>query len=366
VDILGGQAIQAVRLVSRLRDIPGLDVSLLPINPRLPSVLRVLQEVKYLRTLITSSLYLAMLLRRLPRHDVVHIFSASYLSFVLAPTPALIVSKLYRRKTVLNYRSGEAEDHLRRWGRTAIPTIRLADEVVVPSAYLVDVFAAFDLQARSIPNIFDSEQFQFRERRPLRPVFLSNRNLEPHYNVGCVLRAFKLIQDRYPVARLIVAGGGSQDEELKRLARCLGLRSVEFVGKIAPDRMGELYEEADIYLNGSDIDNMPASIIEAFACGLPVITTDVGGIPYIVIDQETGLLVPRGDHEAMASAAVRLLSDHSLATSMIQRARQECEERYCWGAVEDAWVELYTDLAGRRLPRTADDARLSTLTLTNS
>src|SRR5204863_8487917 len=122
--------------------------------------------------------------------------SASYFSFLLAPTPAILVAKLYDKRIVLNYRSGEAADHLRRWRRTAIPTIRLVDEIAVPSDYLVDVLAQFELVSRPISNFVDTDHFSFRERNPLRPVFLSNRNFAPLYNVGCTLRAFAIIQRR--------------------------------------------------------------------------------------------------------------------------------------------------------------------------
>ncbi|HEV2763636.1 MAG TPA: glycosyltransferase family 4 protein, partial [Pyrinomonadaceae bacterium] len=269
-DILGGQAVQAARLLERFREEPSIEVEFLPVNPRLPGPLRALQRVKYVRTVVTSAAYVASLLRRVRRFDVIHIFSASYFSFVLAPTPAVLVSKLYGKRTVLNYRSGEAEDHLRRWSRTALPTVRLFDRVAVPSGYLVDVFGGFGLRAESVFNFVDSTRFRFRERRPLRPVFLSNRNLEPLYNVACVLRAFAAVQQKFPDASLTVAGDGSQRQQLHALASELGLRNVEWVGRVEPARMPELYDAADVYLNAPNIDNMPGSIIEAYAAGTPV------------------------------------------------------------------------------------------------
>ena len=346
LEILGGQAVQAARLLEELRREPALEVSFLPINPRLPGPLRLLQRVKYVRTIATLLFYCATLVARVRAYDVIHIFSASYFSFLLAPTPAILVARLYGKKTVLNYRSGEAEHHLRRW-RTAVPTIRLVDAVAVPSGYLVDVFARFGLRAQSIFNIVELGRFRFRERRPLRPVFLANRNLEPLYNVGCVLRAFALIRERFPEARLTVAGDGSQRAELEELARELGLRQAKFIGRVEPARMHELYDAADIYLNSSDIDNMPGSIIESFAAGLPVVTTDAGGIPYIVSDGETGLLVRRNDHEALAGAAIRLLEDEALAVKITRAAHAECG-KYNWAAVRDEWLKLYRGLRPAR------------------
>src|SRR5439155_1504171 len=110
--------------LARLREESSLEVSFLPVNPRLSGPLRRLQSVKYVRTIVTSLAYGAMLLARVRRYDVIHIFSAAYTSFMLAPTPAILVAKLYGKKSVLNYRSGEAEDHLHRWRRTALPTLK--------------------------------------------------------------------------------------------------------------------------------------------------------------------------------------------------------------------------------------------------
>src|SRR6185369_13006002 len=114
-DILGGQSVQAARLFERLKEESSIEIDFLPINPRLPGVLRQLQRMKYVRTVVTSVAYVASLLFHAFRYDVLHVFSASYLSFALAPTPAILIGKLYGRKVLLNYHSGEAEDHLQRW-----------------------------------------------------------------------------------------------------------------------------------------------------------------------------------------------------------------------------------------------------------
>src|SRR5262249_56517731 len=94
--------------------------------------------------------------------------------------------------------------------------MRLADLIAVPSGYLVEVFGRSGLCARAVSNVVDTELFGYREREPLSPVFLSNRNLEPLYNVECTLIAFGKIQQRYPEARLVVAGGGTPKKELAK------------------------------------------------------------------------------------------------------------------------------------------------------
>src|SRR2546423_9363861 len=117
LDILGGQAVQAERLLRHLENEPSVQVSFVPINPRLPGRLRKLQSIKYVRTVTTSILYWLKLLREVPKHDVIHIFSAAYFSFFIAPTPAILIGKLYSKKILLNYHSGEAEGHLRKYRR---------------------------------------------------------------------------------------------------------------------------------------------------------------------------------------------------------------------------------------------------------
>jgi glycosyltransferase involved in cell wall biosynthesis len=323
---------------------PDLEVGFVPHNPRLPGVLRSLQSIKYVRTVVTTLYYVLLLLWRVRQYDIVHIFSASYYSYSLSVIPALFIARLYGKKSILNYRSGEAEDHLENW-RSAVPTIRWADEVVVPSGYLVDVFARHGLQARAIHNIVELDRFSFRERQPLRPIFLTSRLLEPLYNVPCVLRAFAIIQQRYPDATLTVAGDGFLRADLEALARELQLRDCEFIGFVPFDRMPALYDAADIYLSATNIDNMPSSLTESMACGLNVVTTDGGGsIPYIMTNEETGLIVKRDDHEALAAAAVRLLEDNEFALQLVRNAH-ESSKKFTWPYIRNEWLKVYRELA---------------------
>ena len=94
-DILGGQSVQAARLMQRLREEPSLEVSFLPINPPFPGMLKKIQSVKYVRSIRTTLLYWASLLRHVRKFDVIHIYAASYFSFMISPTPALLVARLY-------------------------------------------------------------------------------------------------------------------------------------------------------------------------------------------------------------------------------------------------------------------------------
>ena len=318
---------------------PELQLTFLPID--VPE-LRFVRRIKYVRTLANFVVYNSMLFSRMLRSDVVHIFTAAYYSYLMWTVPAILLGRLMGVKVIVNYHDGQAEDHLRRW-RIAVPTLRMADAVVTPSGFLVDVFKKFGVKAQAIFNIIDMDRFTFRRRNPLRPVFMTNRGLEPLYNVGCVIRAFGIIQQHYPEASLTVAHDGPCRGELEQLARDLQLQQVVFVGKVPQDEIAGLYDHADIYLMSPNIDNMPLSLLESFAAGLPVVATNVGGVPYIVTDGETGLLVECGDHEAMAVQAMALLRDPQLAERLVENARLQCRN-YSWDLIRAQWLELYHQL----------------------
>lgn len=338
LEILGGQGVQARALVENLQG-EGYEVTFLPINPRFPPGLRWFRRFPYARTLLNQMLYLPSL-HRLRHADVVHIFSASYWSFVLAPLPAILAARCFRKRVVLHYHSGEAEHHLAGWGIFVHPWLRRVQEIIVPSEYLLGIFLRYGYRVRVIRNIVDTSHFRYRERTPLRPRLLSTRNLEPHYRVDNTLVAFVLLKHHYPEASLTIAGYGSEEGRLRRLADLLGIDGIRFVGRVEPAAMPGLCEAADIFVNASVIDNQPVSVLEAFAAGLPVISTGTGDIAAMVRDGETGLLVPPENPEALAKAVMMLLERPDQARRMTQRARQEVEH-YAWSQVRHAWAEVY-------------------------
>ena len=337
--ILGGQAVQADRLLTGWRNDADVDAWLVPINPQLPGVAGGLQRVKYVRTIVTQMAYWPELMRELRRADVVHIFSASYFSFVLSPWPAVRVARALSKPIVFNYHSGEAPDHLRR-SPLARRTLRDSEVNVVPSRFLREVFEHFGLSARVIPNHIDLDRFRYRERRILRPRLLSTRNFEPLYNVACTLRAFRLVQARVPEATLTLVGSGSQEQALRALASELGLRGVTFAGRLSPDDMPGAYADADVYVQTPRVDNMPISVLEAFASGTPVVSTRVGGVPAMLTDGTHGSLVADDDHEAMADAVLRLLDDPARASRVAAQAHAACTD-YTWDATRSMWLDAY-------------------------
>jgi glycosyltransferase involved in cell wall biosynthesis len=338
--ILGGQSVQALRMLEGWRDDADIEAWLVPIDPLPRKPLDRLLAVKFVRTLVTQLWYWPLLVRELRRADVVHVFSASYASFLLAPLPAVVIATLVRRPVILNYHSGEAPDHLRRSVIARFVMKRWVDRVVVPSPFLRDVCASFGIGAEIVPNTVDITRFAYRVRDPLRPRLISTRNFEPLYNIACTLRAFARIQARYPEASLALVGSGSQEGALRTLAASLRLQNVTFAGRVDPSQMHRYYADSDLYVQTPTIDNMPLSLLEAFASGLPAVATRIGGVPAMMRDGVHGLLVRDDDDEAVASQVIRLLEQPAYARALAAAARETCAA-YQWPLVSARWLAVY-------------------------
>ena len=337
----GGQAIEARTLVDGFAREPDFRVELQPIDPRIPGWIA---RIRGVRTLARMPLYLCGLVRRIRRADVVHVFTAAFWPFLLTTTPAVLLARAFGKPVVLNYRDGRAADHIgAAWVRFVL---RRATLLVFPSGFLRDLFRRSGFDGEVVANVVDMERFRYRGRTPLRPVLLSCRLLEELYAVENTIRAFARVRAEYPAARLIVVGDGDRRASLEALVRDEGIAGVEFEGAVPHREIPEWFDRADILLNSSRIDNMPHSLIEAFAAGLPVVTTPSGGIPYVVEDGRNGLFVPIDDAEAMAGAVRRLLEEPPLAQALVREGLEDVRDRYSWNAARQRWINTYRSLAG--------------------
>jgi len=339
---VGGQSVQADLLLSSLRNDPEVESHLIPIDPAFPRFLAWAEKIPFLRTLVREPIYLWSLWQGLRKTDLAHIFSASYWSFLLAAAPALLMARLAGTKALIHYHSGEARDHLSR-SRTARSVLKCADRLVVPSGYLASVFREFGLPAQVVPNIVDLSQFSFRLRDPIRPHFLCTRGFHPYYRVDIVVRAFAKVKEAYPDASLELVGSGPLEAEIRNLVNTLRLTDASFCGVASREQIARFYDRADLFINASSLDNMPVSILEAFASGTPVVSTDPEGMQYVVQHERNGLLSEPGDAAALARNAVRLLRDSALSSRIARNARDDCD-RYCWTQVRGRWLDIYNSM----------------------
>lgn len=313
----GGMALQA-GLLEKLLRLDGVAVTLFPTNFPIP---RALSRLPGLRTLFRSVLIWPKLASAILKADVVHLLAASWEYFFLAVCPTVLVARICGRKIVLNYRGGEAERFFRLFGWLAWPIFQLADVIVTPSEFLAGVIGRrFRRSVSIVPNILDCRRFRFRKRTAIEPKIVISRHLEKKYDIETALSAFRLVQQHYPQSSLWIAGTGPEEARLRKLVSEWGLDNVRFLGHVAQADLPPLYEQCDIFLNSSRVDNFPGALLEASGAGLVVITTDAGGIPFIYKDGETALLAPAGDWQGLAQAVLKVLQSRSLAMNLATQA----------------------------------------------
>lgn len=339
----GGMANQTRQLAELLRG-EGAAVELVQVNaPYRPAWAERLKGVRAFFRLVP---YLLRLWRGAGRADLMHVMANSGWSWHLFAAPAVWIGWLRGVPVVVNYRGGEAEAFLARSAASVRATLRRAASLVLPSGFLLEVFARYGMRGRIVANIVDLERFRPREvpRRSVDgPLLIAARNLEAIYGNDTVLRAFALLSESWPGARLSIAGSGPEAAALAALAQELGVADrVRFTGRLDRDQMAALYRDADLMLNASRVDNMPNALLEALASGLAVVTSDVGGIPFIVRQRQTAMLVPPDDPQAMAKAAHEVLADASLHAALVAAGRDEVQ-RYRWSSVRAELLAAYVD-----------------------
>jgi glycosyltransferase involved in cell wall biosynthesis len=370
----GGMANQTAQLARLLRA-DGVDVEIVQVNaPYAPAWIGRVRGVRALARLLP---YLRRLWRAIGNCDVVHVMANSGWAWHLFAAPAIQLAARRGRPVVVNYRGGEAATFLARRARVVKGSLRRSSALVVPSGFLHAVFGSHGIDSRVVPNIVDVERFApvadpagdrsstgaqaapgtqsspgaqaaGGSRPAAGPCLIVTRNLEPIYDVPTALRAFAQVRERHPHARLAVAGTGPARAALEALARQLGVRAqVEFTGRLDPAQIARLCSTADVMLNPARVDNMPNSVLEALAAGVPVVSTNVGGIPYIVEHERTALLVNAGDADAMARAALRVLGDAALR-ERLRREGREAALQYTWPRIGPQWLSLYRSLASAR------------------
>jgi glycosyltransferase involved in cell wall biosynthesis len=215
----------------------------------------------------------------------------------------------------------------------------------VPSAYLQTVFAQYGVDCIVVPNVVDTSVFHPSKSdigaRSTSPHVVIPRNLEYIYGVDVGLRCVGILRQQYPEISISIAGSGPELPLLKTLATKLGLaENVKFTGSLTVVQMAALYRSADIVLNPVRVDNTPNSVLEALACGVPVVSTNVGGIPYLVQHERSALLTEPESPEALAAEVTRLLENEGLRKSLIAGGLQLADE-CTWSRVRERWLDIY-------------------------
>jgi len=211
---------------------------------------------------------------------------------------------------------------------------------ISPSGYLRYEFKKRGYQTTLISNIIPIEEYDFKKRAKLQPKLLFVRAFAEIYNPKMAVQVLFEIQKQYPKANLCMIGPDRDGclKDVKVLVNDMGLEeSVEFTGVLTKKEWHKKSEGYDIFINTTNIDNTPISVIEAMALGLPIVSTDIGGLPYLISNNTDGILVPKENPNQMASAILSLIEENNQILAV--NARKKAIS-FGWNAVKTKWFDI--------------------------
>ncbi|MGO9579192.1 MAG: glycosyltransferase family 4 protein [Desulfobaccales bacterium] len=287
--------------------------------------------------------------RRRREYEVACVEVYSGKAFFWAEAVCLVL-RLAAKPYVLNLHGGALPSFARRWPGRVIRLLKSAVAVVTPSPYLFAEMKPYRQDVRIIPNGLSLQNYPPKIRLRPQPHLVWLRAFHTIYNPTLAPRVVSLLYKDYPDVSLVMVGPDKQDGSLsqtRQTASDLGLANlVAFPGPVSKAEVPLWLQKGDILLNTTNVDNTPVSVIEAMACGLCIVSTEVGGIPYLLQHEHDALLVPPDDAEAMAQAVKRILAEPALAEHLSRHARYKAEG-FDWSVILPNWEELFTKIAAR-------------------
>ena len=266
-------------------------------------------------------------------YDVIHIHCCSGWGFL----PAVVgvnATKREGKRTVLTYHGGGAGTFFAKHEKLIKKWLLRTDANIVLSGFLGSVFDKYSIPYTIIPNIIELDSSLYRERTSIKPDFICIRSHEKVYNIPCILRAFKLVQEKIPDATLTLVGDGSLHGELVSQASEMGLKNVVFTGRVDNSKIYYYLDKADIMLSSPTVDNMPVSLLEAMNAGLLIISSNVGGVPYMIKHGKTGLLFDSDNALSLADRINWALENQRDSNTIINNAKEETL-KYTWAGIKD-------------------------------
>lgn len=292
---------------------------------------------------------ISTVIRRRRGYEVAHVdvFSGNAFLWSEATCAAL---RLTGKPYVLTLHGGGLPEFAQRHPMRVRRLLQSARAVTTPSRYLMEAMAAYRPDMCLVPNAMDLDRCQFRERSRPEPSLIWLRAFHQIYNPTMAVEVVKRLQPEFPGVHLRMIGPDKGDGTLARVretAERLGVGDrIEITGKVPKGEVPEWLNRGDIFLNTTNVDNAPVSVLEAMGCGLCVVSTDVGGLPYLVEDQTDALLVAPYDAASMARAVRRVLTEPALAARLSRNARSKARQ-HDWSVVLARWQELFSRVARR-------------------
>jgi glycosyltransferase involved in cell wall biosynthesis len=213
---------------------------------------------------------------------------------------------------------------------------------IAPSNYLKYEFEKRNYKTEFIPNVIEIDQYKFKKRRVLKPNLLFVRAFDKIYNPTMAIKVLYEIKKDFPDAKLCMIGPVKDDsfKVCKQLATDLNIiKDIEFTGVLSKEEWHKISENYDVFINTTNFDNTPVSVLEAMALGLPVVSTNAGGLPYLINDGFDGVLVDKNDVNSMSKYIIELIKNSTKAVNLAINARKKVE-KFDWKYVKQQWKNI--------------------------
>ena len=276
-------------------------------------------------------------------YDIAHVEVYSGLAFGWAE---LVCRMLYMmgKPFLISLHGGNLPEFARKWPGRVGWVLNHAMVVTTPSRYLLERLSHIRKDIALIPNPINLGAYEYRKRSVLSPSLAWLRSFHNIYNPSLAARAIAILKPDYPDIKLTMIGPDKKDgslDQFRQVAAELGVTSnIVITGSVSKDKISDHLNTADIFINTTNFDNAPVSVMEAMACGLCIVSTNVGGLPFLLEHEVDALLVPKDDPEAMAAAIRRLLDDPQLAAALSENAYIKSRQ-WDWAAVLPQWEALF-------------------------
>lgn len=276
------------------------------------------------------------------RYDVLHVHGCSGWG-MLPIVYGVIAGRLWHKRVIVTYHGGGAADYFAHYGTLARRWLCGADQVIVLNGYLDQVFTKYAIPHVVIPNIINFREDVYIPKKVLAPKMVSVRHLTELYRIDIIIRAFAKVVEKYPDATLDILGHGDKRKELGQLVHSDERLSgrVRFVGQVPNEQIYDYLQANDIMISAPKIDNMPVSVLEAMNAGMLVISSNVGGVPYIIEHGKTGLLFD-GTEDALVDQIVWALMHQDESLQMIKAAHADVK-KYNWNEIRKQLLVIYND-----------------------
>ena len=293
--------------------------------------------------------FLRTVWRERNRYGVAQVDVYSGPAFIWAELVCWALRKV-RKPYILTLRGGGLPSFAGRSEGRVRSLFQCASAVTAPSMYLLEQMHPYREDIILLPNPLYLANYSFSLRRHPAPCLIWLRALHSMYNPSLAVQVVALLAKTFQGVRLFMIGPDKGDGSLasaRGSALKLGVMDkITFTGPVPKETIGHWLNQGDIFLNTTHVDNTPVSVLEAMACGLCVVSTNVGGIPYLLENEADALLVPDGDHVAMAAAVRRLVTEDGLAKRLSENARRKAEQ-FAWSNILPQWEKLLMEVVAQ-------------------